>query len=113
VLWHLQHGATAEKYRQQCEERGVPVPKYLIPPTSLPGVDEWFIAFWELRTERRFAEGPIPSSAIRAYPVSPHEADEFYDAMRSADGALLEFISLPEDKRKSLPPMLPPVRKSS
>jgi hypothetical protein len=108
VLWHLQHGANARKYRDLCIERGVPIPGYLIPPESLPGVDGWFSAFWELRTERRFAEGPIPTSAIRAFPVADGEADSFADAMRAADAALLEFINRPEDERKSLPPMLPP-----
>ena len=83
MLWHLQHGATAKTYRDQCIERGVPVPAYLIPPEPLPGVEAWFSAFWELRTERRFAEGPIPASAIRSYPVAPNEADTFAEAMRA------------------------------
>lgn len=111
MLWHLQHGATAKAYRDQCIERGVPVPGYLIPPDPLPGIEGWFSAFWELRTERRFAEGPIPASAIRAYPVAPNETDTFAEAMRACDAALLEFISKPPDERKSLPPMLPPKRK--
>ncbi len=110
MLWHLQHGATAKQYRDQCIDRGVPVPGYLIPPDPLPGVEGWFTSFWELRTERRFPEGPIPTTAIHAYPVSAEEADIFADAMRAADAALLEFINRPEDQRKSLAPMLPPKR---
>lgn len=113
MLWHLQHGATARTYRNQCIERGVPVPAYLVAPDAMPGVDGWFTAFWELRTERRFAEGPIPASAIHAYPVDPAEADSFADAMRACDAALLEFISKPAEERKSLPPMLPPKVKSA
>jgi hypothetical protein len=110
VLWHVQHGATAKQYRDQCIERGVPVPGYLIPPAPLPGIEGWFTAFWELRTERRFPEGPIPATAIREYPVAPEEAEDFATAMRRADAALIEFLNKPEDQRRSLPPMLPPKR---
>lgn len=105
MLWQAQHGATAETYRKTLAERGAPIPAYLIPPAILPGVDAWLTAFWELRTERHFAEGPIPAGAIRAYPISAAEIDDFSAAMRAADAALMEFYSKPQEDRQSLPPM--------
>lgn len=105
MLWQAQHGATAETYRATLKDRGAPIPAYLIPPDLMPGLEAWLTAFWELRTERRFAEGPIPASAIRAYPVAAHEADDFLTVMRSADAALLDFYSKPAEDRQSLPPM--------
>ena len=101
----MQHGATAAQYRAELIKRGAPIPAYLIPPEPMPGIDGWFSAFWELRTERRFAEGPIPASALRDYPVNAAEAEDFQAAMRAADAALLEFISRPAEERQSLPPM--------
>lgn len=105
MLWQAQHGATAETYRKTLAERGAPIPAYLIPPDLLPGLEAWVTAFWELRTERHFAEGPIPASAIRTYPVDPAEADDFGAVMRAADAALLDFYSKPAEDRQSLPPM--------
>lgn len=101
MLWHAQHGATAEQYRATLQERGAPIPTYLIPPEPIPGVHTWFLAFWELSTERRFPSGPIPWSAIQAYPTS--DRDAFHSAMRDADRAYLEFLSRPEEQRASLP----------
>jgi hypothetical protein len=113
VLWHAQHGATARQYTKALEERGVKVPAYLIPPEPLPGVAPWFLDFWELSTERRFEGAPIPWSAIANYPVSDNEAETFRRLMRAADAAYLEFMAKPPDDRKSLPPMMPPKRKSA
>jgi hypothetical protein len=106
VLWQAQHGATAHKYRADCEARGVKPPAYLIPPAALPGVDVWHIAFWELSTERRFPGGPIPVSAIDAWPV-PDDADAFRRAIRKADAAYLEFVSRPPEERRSPEPLSP------
>ena len=86
-------------------ERGAPIPDYLNPPRLLPGLDAWVGAFWELRTERKFAEGPIPASAIRSYPVCQWEADDFAAVIRAADAALMDFYSKPPEDRQSLPPM--------
>lgn len=103
MLWHAQHGATAEKYREDCARRGAPIPAYLWPPEALPGISAWFLAFFELSTERRFAGGAIPWSAIEAWPVDPAEGDTFRRAIRDADRAYLEFLAKPEEDRKSLP----------
>ena len=46
------------------------------------------------------------------FSAKDYRKDIFADVMRAADAALLEFISKPPDERKSLPPMLPPKRKS-
>lgn len=89
------------------EERGAPIPAYLMPPDEVPGIAPWFAAFWELRTERLFAEGPIPAKAIREYPVSPSEADIFAACIRAADAAYLEFLAKPAEERKSLEPLRP------
>lgn len=107
MLWQAQHGATAEKHRADCIARGVPVPGYLNPPATLPGVDAWHFAFWELATERRFPGGPIPASAIDAWPVADHEADIFRHAIRRADAAYLDFIAKPADERQSPAPLSP------
>ncbi len=107
MLWQAQHGATAHQYRADCQARGVTPPAYLIPPAPLPGIDVWHIAFWELATERRFPGGPIPVSAIDAWPVAGDEADLFRHAIRRADAAYLEFISRPPEERQSPAPLSP------
>lgn len=107
MLWQAQHGATAHQYRADCEKRGVKPPEYLYPPAALPGLDVWHIAFWELSTERRFPGGPIPVSAIEAWPVPTHEVDTFRHAIRRADAAYLEFLSRPAEERASPAPMSP------
>ena len=103
MLWQAQHGATAATYRAECERRGAPIPAYLFPPDALPGVSDWFFAFWELSTERRYSGGPIPWSVIDAYPVSDGEAETFRAAIREADRAYLDFLAKPADERQSLP----------
>jgi hypothetical protein len=100
VLWQAQHGATAEDYRADLERKGAPIPAYLWPPDPLPGVLEWFLAFWELSTERRFPGGPIPWSAIAAY---PEPEPTFATVIRAADRAYLAFLAKPPEERKSLP----------
>lgn len=103
MLWQAQHGATAPRYRADCEARGVKPPAYLFPPETRPGVDAWHFAFWELSTERRFPGGPIPVSAIEAWPVGADEADLFRHVIRRADAAYLEFLAKPPEERQSLP----------
>lgn len=103
MLWQARHGATAQQYRADCEARGIKPPAYLFPPATLPGVDVWHHAFWELSTERRFPGGPIPVSAIQAWPVPGDEAETFHHVIRRADAAYLDFLALPPDERKSLP----------
>lgn len=103
MLWQAQHGATAHQYRAEQERRGAPVPAYLYPPDAAPGVMPWFFAFWELSTERRFAGGPIPWTALHAYPVDPAEGDAFRAAIREADRAYLGFLAKPPEERASLP----------
>lgn len=112
MLWYAQHGATHEKYTEALKERGAPIPKYLVPPQALPGATPWFLAFWELATERRYEGGPIPWSAIDRYPVSPSEADTFRNCMRACDAAYMAFRSRPADEQKSLKPMMAPKRKA-
>ena len=108
MLWHAQHGATAEQYRQSLADRGVrKIPEYLYPPPELPGVGAWVQAFFELSTDRQFVGGPIPRSSIAAYPISPDEADTFRRCIRDADAAYLGFINRPKDDPKALPPMMP------
>lgn len=107
MLWQAQHGATAAQYRADCEKRGVTPPAYLTPPACLPGLDVWHIAFWELSTERRFPGGPIPMSAIDAWPVPAHEAEVFRHAVRRADAAYLDFLARPAEERASPAPMSP------
>lgn len=80
----------------------------MIPPEPMPGVQPWLVAFWELRTERLFAEGPIPASAIRSYPVAPGERDDFDEAMRAADAAVLEILSKPPGQRGEALPVATP-----
>lgn len=101
MLWHAQHGATAAEYRADLEKRGAPIPAYLWPPEVLPGVHHWFLAFWELSTERRFIGGPIPWSAIEAYPTDDPET--FRAVIRAADRAYLDFLAKPPEQRASLP----------
>ena len=108
MLWHAQQGATAEQYRKTLADRGVQnIPDYLYPPPELPGVGAWVGAFFELSTDRRFIGGPIPWSAIAAYPVAPDEADIFRRCIRDADAAYLAFVNRPAEDRKSAPPMMP------
>jgi hypothetical protein len=108
VLWHAQHGATAEQYRNALAERGVQnIPDHLFPPPELPGVGAWVQAFFELATDRRFIGGPIPWSAIAAFPVAADEADAFRRCIRNADAAYLAFVNRPPEERKSAPPMMP------
>jgi len=79
----------------------------MTPPDALPGVMPWFEAFWEISTERRFPGGPIPRSAIDAWPVHPNEKQAFAASMRAADAAYLDFMSKPEEERAS-PKVLSP-----
>ena len=111
MLWYAQHGATVDQYTAALKERGVPIPKYLIPPEPLPGVMPWFLDFWELSTERKFEGAAIPWSAIAVYPVLPNEAELFHTCIRAADAAYLAFRAKPIDEQKSLKPMMPPKRK--
>ena len=62
---------------------------------------EWFYAFWELSTERRFVGGPIPWSALNDYPAE--DAEAFRAAIREADRAYLDFLAKPVEERQSLP----------
>lgn len=71
----------------------------MIPPEPLPGVLPWFLAFWELSTDRHYAGGPIPHSAIASWPVDPSEKKAFAEAMRAADAAYLGFIAKPAEER--------------
>lgn len=103
MLWQAQHGATAQQYRADCEARGVTPPAYLYPPATRPGLDVWHLAFWELSTERRFPGGPIPCSAIDAWPVADDERETFRHAIRRADAAYLDFLAKPAEERQSLP----------
>lgn len=108
MLWHAQHGATAEQYRKTLAERGVrTIPDHLYPPPELPGVGHWVIAYFELATDRRFIGGPIPRSSIAAYPVATDDADLFHRCIRDADAAYLAFVNKPPEERKSAPPMMP------
>jgi len=105
VLWHTQHGATAETYRNTLAERGAPIPPYLIPPEPIPGVYEWFLAFWELSTERRFPGGPIPVAAIRGWPTD--DPDTFAACIRSADAAYLAYIAKPAEEKTPMETLRP------
>ena len=79
----------------------------MIPPEALPGVMPWFTAFWEISTERRYPQGPIPRSAIDAWPVHPSEKALFAACMRAADAAYLDFLSKPAEDRASPKPLEP------
>jgi hypothetical protein len=68
---------------------------------------QWFTAFWEISTERRFPQGPIPRSAIDAWPVDPSERSLFVACMRAADAAYLDFLSKPAEERASPKPLEP------
>ena len=104
----MQHGPTAAKYRATLAERGVTkIPEYLYPPPEIPGVGPWLSAFFELATDRRFVGGPIPWSAIAAYPVAPAEADTFRRCIREADAAYLDWATSPPEKREPAAPMMP------
>ena len=92
----MEHGAKG--YRETLEKRGVPVPAHLMPPVPLPGVMGWFEAFWELSTERRFIGGPIPWSAIDAWPTDDPET--FHACIRAADAAYLAWK--PESAKEPL-----------
>lgn len=108
MLWHAQHGAKADQYRQTLAERGVKnIPDHLFPPPELPGVGAWVHAFFELSTDRHFVGGPIPWSSIAAYPVDPDDTDIFRRCIRDADAAYLNFITRKPDDPKSLPAMKP------
>lgn len=75
----------------------------MYPPEALPGVQPWHVAFWELSTERRFPRGPIPYTAIMAWPCDGAERQLFASCIRAADAAYLEFLERPEEERRSLP----------
>lgn len=103
----MQHGPSAARNRATLTERGIRVPSYLYPPPELPGVGPWLSAFFELATDRRFIGGPIPWTAIAAYPVAPDEADMFRRCIRDADAAYLDWVNRPPEDRQSPQPMLP------
>ena len=105
MLWHAQHGRDAPANRAALEARGAPVPSYMHPPEMLPGVAPWFMAFWELSTDRRFPGGPIPHASIAAWPTD--DPQTFADCIRACDAAYLDFINKPADERKSLPVLQP------
>jgi len=65
----------------------------------LPGVEPWFMAFWELSTCRAFEGGPIPWTAIQAWPVTHDEAGTFHGAIRDADRAYLAHLSKPREPK--------------
>lgn len=111
MLWQTQHGATAEEYRADCIKRGAPIPHYLNPPAALPGVMTWFLAFWELSTDRHYEGGPIPRAALMSYPVAENEAEMFRHVIREADRAYLSFLAKPIEERKSLPVAGPQILK--
>lgn len=94
MRWHLAHSDDPIPVQRQIElyrKRGLPLPAGLLPPKMLPGAQEWLSAFFDLSTERAygFTVGPIPASAIRAWPVDPSEADAFAQCIKAMDRAFL------------------------
>lgn len=94
MRWHLAHSEDPVPVQRQIElyrKRGLPLPDGLTPPKMLPGAQDWLNAFFRLSTERSFGftVGPIPDSAIRAWPVDASEADAFARCMRAMDGVYL------------------------
>lgn len=86
MRWLLTH-SDAEKARKIYKRRGIPIPAHLWPPKLLPGADEWLGAFTDLSTERQIGmgPGPIPASAIEAWPVDAAERETFKACMRAMD----------------------------
>lgn len=98
MRWHLARGESKVSIEGQIRlyrKHGIAVPDCLLEPKMLPGASEWLAAFFDLSTERSFgfSVGPIPSRAIRAWPVDPSEADLFYRCVRAMDRVYLDHAS--------------------
>lgn len=100
VLWQAQHGREAPANRAELQKRGAPVPAWMFPPEIEPGADVWYMAFWELSTDRKFPGGPIPNSSILSYET--YDKEGFRECIRAMDRAYLEFMSKPQEDRKSM-----------
>jgi len=98
VGWQLSHGGTYDANVAALKKRGAPIPKHMHPPKIMPGYDRWNIAFWELSTERHISGGPIPSSAIYAWPIPDHERDLFYRCIRAMDRVMLAHYAPKKDE---------------
>lgn len=103
MRWQLAHGDTAQKNVEALQKRGAPIPKHLIPPDLIEGLSPWYLAFWELSTERRFAGAPIPLTAIQAWPVDDDERGLFHRLMRAMDREYIDHLSS-KDKAQDLAP---------
>lgn len=80
--------------------KGRPVPAHFLPPDIDDGYAEWFSAFWELSTDRRIDGGPIPWSAIEAWPVPAHERGRFLRCIRAMDRAFLDAMQRKREQKR-------------
>ena len=93
---------------KQAEEKGRPIPDYLLSPERLPGTQDVIDAFWELSTERAFAMGgvgPIPYSKIVDHldrgGYESQDAVTFRRCIRAMDKAFMDHVNRKDDDPKS------------
>lgn len=107
--WKLLHGPNEKAIRDTAMRTGMPLPDFIRnKPKLLPGLEIFWIAFNELKTDRRYDAMSgipldIPWSSIRKYAESfgwtnPVFFSRFVHYIRRMDGALIDFHV---DKKKT------------
>lgn len=93
---------------ESCIKRRQPLPEAIAnAPTIFKGLEPYYIAFWELSTDRSqgMGVGPIPWSAINEYAVREGLRGEGYedlvDYVRAMDRTFLKFQREEEAKRRA------------
>jgi len=91
---------------ESCIKRRQPLPEAIASaPTIFKGLEPYYVAFWELSTDRGqgMGVGPIPWSAINAYAIREELVGEGYedllDYVRALDRTFLKFQREEEAKR--------------
>lgn len=88
---------------ESCAKRRIPLPeKILGAPTILKGLEQYYVAFWELSTTRQsgFGAGPIPWDSIDRYAVREgYEGDDYHDLVDFTRAMDQTFLAYHREKR--------------
>lgn len=93
---------------ESCIKRRIPLPEKIAnAPRILKGLEGFYIAFWELSTDRQsgMGAGPIPWTAINLYcqreGVTGEDYDYLLDMVRAMDRVFLDYQKEKSDEREA------------
>jgi hypothetical protein len=98
LTYALEQDGYADKVVLGALARNLPIPdKILNAPELLQGLEYYRDLFFILDTERRFAEGPIPFSALQQFEHDAEDLEETWYIISRLDANLMEYF---REKRK-------------